>query len=145
MDADNKERNIIHTGMYMQKQNIKNYRIPLCYSMSVSSGCSVLYFGFRALADYKYKKLLVNIDFNFHIKTMFSLSLPPWPVVCWMVHVLFTLFVFAYVQWCPTPIVLCFCLVCLCLVYRMLPVSLDCRFFIAPSVLSNINSKNFVS
>jgi hypothetical protein len=28
--------------------------------------------------------------------------------------------------WCPTHNVVCFCFVCLCLVYPMLPVSLDC-------------------
>jgi hypothetical protein len=32
-------------------------------------------------------------------------------VVCRRAHVLFTLFVFAYVQWCLTHIVLCFCFV----------------------------------
>jgi hypothetical protein len=31
-----------------------------------------------------------------------------------------------------------FCFVCLRPVYPMLPVSLDCQFFIAPSVFSNI-------
>jgi hypothetical protein len=39
-------------------------------------------------------------------KTMFCLSLPP--VVCMRVHVLFTLFVFICIQWCPTHIVLWF-------------------------------------
>ena len=34
------------------------------------------------------------------------------------------------VKWCATHIVLCFCLVCLRLVYQMLPVSLDCPFLI---------------
>jgi len=34
--------------------------------------------------------------------------------------------------WPPTHVVLCFCFVCLCLVYPMLPVSLDCSFMIAP-------------
>jgi hypothetical protein len=53
-------------------------------------------------------------------------SLPP--VVCRRVHVLFTLFVFVCVQWCPTNIVLCFCFVCLRLVFPMSSVSLDCPF-----------------
>jgi len=40
-------------------------------------------------------------------------------------------------------VVLCFCVVffcvfVLCLVYPMLPVSLDCPFLIAPSVFSNV-------
>jgi len=48
-------------------------------------------------------------------------SLPP--VVCRRAHVLFTLVVFVRVQGCPTPIVLCFCFVCLHLVYPILPVS----------------------
>ena len=34
--------------------------------------------------------------------------------------------------------VLCFCFVCLRLVYPTLPVSLDCPFLIAPSVFSNV-------
>ena len=33
---------------------------------------------------------------------------------------------------------LCFCFVCLRFVYPMFPVSLDCSFFIAPQVFSNI-------
>ena len=54
------------------------------------------------------------------------------------VHVLFTLFVFVYVQWCPTHIMLwfwgwVFCLfVCLRFVYSMMPVSLDCPFIEHP-------------
>ena len=45
------------------------------------------------------------------------LSLPP--VFCRSTHVLFTLFVFVYVQWCPTHIVLCylFCLPSSCVLY----------------------------
>ena len=39
---------------------------------------------------------------------------------------------------CPTHLVLCFCFVCLCPVYPMLPVSLDYPFVIAPSVFSNL-------
>jgi len=41
-------------------------------------------------------------------------------------------------QWSSTPIVLCFCFVCLRLVSPMFPVSLDCPYFIAPSVFSNV-------
>ena len=47
-------------------------------------------------------------------------------------HVLFTLYVFAYVQWCPTHSVLCFCFVFHRLVYPMLPVFLDRPFFLLP-------------
>ena len=70
------------------------------------------------------------------LKTMFGSSFPP--VVCRKEHVLFTLFVFILVWWCPTHIVLCFCFVLLRLVYPMLSVSLDCPFLIAPSVFSNV-------
>jgi hypothetical protein len=44
------------------------------------------------------------------------------------IHVLFTLFVFAYVYWGPTHNVLCFCFVCLRLVYPILSVSQDCPY-----------------
>ena len=60
-----------------------------------------------------------------------GLSLPP--VVCRRAHVLFTLFVFVCVRWCPTHIVLRFCLFC----------TLCCQFlwivhFWLYSVFSNI-------
>jgi hypothetical protein len=60
--------------------------------------------------------------------TMFGSSLPP--VVCKRAHVLFTLFVFVCVYWCPTHIMLCVCFVFLRLVYPMLPVSLCCVMFV---------------
>jgi len=79
-----------------------------------------------------------DVRSDFRIKTMFGSFLPP--VVCRMAHVLFTLFVFVCLKWCPTHIVLCFCFVFLRLVYPMLPVfwSLDCPFLIAPLVFSNV-------
>ena len=52
-----------------------------------------------------------NARYDFRINTMFGSSLPP--VVCWRVHVLFTLLVYS-----------CFCFVFLRLVYHILPVSL---------------------
>jgi len=67
------------------------------------------------------------------IKTMFGSSLPP--VVCrWLLSYLRYLFFLACsgVQ----NIVLCFCFVCLRLVYPMLPVSLDCLLLVTPSVFS---------
>ena len=83
---------------------------------------------------------------------MLGSSLPP--VVCRRAHVLFTLFVFACVLWCPTNTVLCFSSSCVHYVANFsglsffiapsvfsnvyLPVSLDCPFLIAPSVFSNI-------
>ena len=56
--------------------------------------------------------------------------------VCRRAHVLLMLFVFSGV---PTRLVLCFCFVVLRLVYPTLPVSLDCPFLIAPSVVANVN------
>ena len=67
---------------------------------------------------------------------MFASSLPP--VVCTMARVLYMSFVFAYAQWCPTHIVLCFCFGFLRLVYPMLSVSLDCPFLIAIQAFSNV-------
>jgi len=58
--------------------------------------------------------------------------------------VLFTLFLFVCVLWCPTHIALCFCFVCLRLVYPMLPVSLDCPFLVASSVFSNVYFINII-
>jgi len=45
---------------------------------------------------------------DFRMKTIFGSSLPP--VIYRRARVLFTLFVFVCVKWCPTLIVLCFCL-----------------------------------
>ena len=77
-----------------------------------------------------------DVRYDFHIKAMFGSSLPP--VVCRRTRVIFTFFVVVYVWRCPTHIVLCFCCVCLCLVYPMLSVSLDCTLLIAPSLFSNV-------
>ena len=67
---------------------------------------------------------------------MFGSPLPP--VVCRRAYAIFMLFVFVCVQWCPTNILLCFCFVCVPLVYPKLPVSLDCPFLIVPSIFSNV-------
>jgi hypothetical protein len=48
----------------------------------------------------------------------------------WWVNVLFVLFVFVCVWWCLAHIILCFCFVYLRLVNHMLPVSLDCPFWL---------------
>jgi hypothetical protein len=61
------------------------------------------------------------VCYDFRIKTMFCLSLPP--VVCRRAHVLFTLFAYSGVQH-------ILCCVFLCLLYPMMPVSLDCPFLI---------------
>ena len=66
-------------------------------------------------------------------------------VVCRMAHVLFTLFVNVCVYWCLTHIVFCFIFVFLCLVYPMLPVSLDCSFFLLPLRYSLTFIKHAVS
>jgi len=55
-----------------------------------------------------------DVQYDFRIKTMFGSSLPP--VVCRRAHVLFTLFVFVCLEWCPIHFVLCFCFVCFRLV-----------------------------
>ena len=51
--------------------------------------------------------LCCDVRYDFRIKTMFGLSLPP--VVHMRAHVLCTLFVFVCASWYPTHIVLCFC------------------------------------
>ena len=48
-----------------------------------------------------------DVRYDFRIKTMFRSSLLP--VVCKRAHVIFTLYVIVFVQWCPTHIVLHFC------------------------------------
>ena len=69
-----------------------------------------------------------DVRYNFRIKTMFGLSLPS--VVRGWVNVLFVLFVFVCVWWCLAHIILCFWFVYLRLVNHMLPVSLDCPFWL---------------
>jgi hypothetical protein len=76
-----------------------------------------------------------EVRYDFRIETMFGLSLPP--VVRMRVHGLFTLFVFACIKWCPKHMLLSIC-VFRRLVYPMLPVSLDCPFWLSLSVFSNI-------
>jgi hypothetical protein len=56
-------------------------------------------------------------------------------VVCRRTHVVFTLFVFVFAYCCPTHIVF---LYCFSSSYPMSPGSLDCTYWIAPSVLSNV-------
>ena len=81
---------------------------------------------------------ILSLPYNIRIKTMFGSSVPP--IVCRRAHVLFTLFMFVCVWWRPTHIVLCFCFVFLRLVYVVSFSGLS--FFIAPSVLSNIEQKH---
>jgi hypothetical protein len=70
-----------------------------------------------------------------YIKTMFGSSLPP--VVCRMNDVLFTLVVFVcevvFNTYC---VVFLFCISSSC-VYPLLPVSLDCPFWISLSIFFN--------
>ena len=74
------------------------------------------------------------VGFKFSIQTMFGSPLPP--VVCMGVHVLFTLFVLAWVANSDDKHMVC--CVFLRTVYSVLPVSLGCPFLIAPSVFSNV-------
>jgi len=53
-----------------------------------------------------YREKCCDVRYDFRIKTMFGSSFPL--VVCMRVHVLFTLFVFVCVWWCPTHIVFLF-------------------------------------
>ena len=76
-----------------------------------------------------------DVRHDFRLKTMFDSSLPP--AVCRRAHVLFTVFVLVCI-YCLTHIVLCFCCVCLSLVYPILTVSLDCSFLIVLSVFSGV-------
>ena len=98
--------------------------------------CCSFYLGFCVVLLCFFTFWGLCCDVCYCIKTMFGSSLPP--VVCRRAHVLFTLYVFACAQWCPTHIVLCFCFVFPRHVYHMLPVSLDCPFLIGPSVFSNV-------
>jgi hypothetical protein len=59
-----------------------------------------------------------DIRYDFHIKTMFSSSLPP--VVCRRTHVLFTLYVFVCGLWCITYIFALFFSVLCTLRYQFL-------------------------
>ena len=79
---------------------------------------------------YQIIRLLVHL-------TMFRSSLPP--VVCRRVHVLFMLFVFV----CYGGIHHILCFVFVLLFFHLLPVSLNCPFFIAPSVFSNVYLRLF--
>ena len=75
-----------------------------------------------------------GIHFGFRLKTMFGSSLPP--VVMPYLRYL-CLFAHSGVQHILCSVFVLFVFF-LCFVYPMLPVSLDCRFLIAPSVFSNV-------
>ena len=76
-----------------------------------------------------------HVRYDFSMKRMFGSFLPP--VVWRWTHVLFTLFVFAH-----SGVQHILCCVFLCIVYLILPVSLDFPFLIAPSVLSSVYFQN---
>ena len=69
-----------------------------------------------------------DVCYGFHMDTMFGSSLPS--ALCRRDHVMFTLFVFACMWWCPARVVLPLCFVFLCLVY---PVD-----YFSPSVFSDV-------
>ena len=74
---------------------------------------------------------------SFQIKTMFGSSLPS--VVCRKAHVLYIFACYAAANRLSfLCCVLCLFVFVLCLVYPMLPVSLDCPFSIVLSVFSNV-------
>ena len=90
-----------------------------------------------------------GLRYNFHIKAMFGSSLPP--VVCRRVHVftssclwegsclIYVIFVCLRIVVSNTYcVVFMLCFSSSCLLYPMLPVSLDCPFLIAPSAFSNL-------
>ena len=101
---------------------------------------NIMFLVFCALLLYFFTFLLpcCDVRYDFRITTMFGSSLPP--VVCRRAHVLFTSSVFICAQWCPTHIVLCFCVVCVrlesCAPY--VNFFLDFPFLITPSVFSNV-------
>ena len=82
------------------------------------------------LIMYSTKCCHIRCSYHFRIKMMFGSSFPP--VVCRRAHVLFTLFVFVCIQYCPTHIVLCSVFVLfvfvLCLVSCVLCTQC-CQFF----------------
>ena len=121
---------------------------PCCSSFLVF--CVVLLCGFMFLVP------CCDVRYDFRIKTKFGSSLPP--VVCRRACLIYVICVclrivlsntycvacfcsvgfrlVSCVWWCPTHITVCFVFfVCvLCLVYQMLPVSLDFPLLLVPSV-----------
>ena len=93
-------------------------------------GSTHIYFCVVLLCVFIFRVPCCDVRYYFRMKTLFGSSLPP--VVCRRAHVLFTLFVFACVWWCPAHIVLCFCFVCVRVVYPMLQVFLCCPFYLPP-------------
>ena len=77
-----------------------------------------------------------DVRYDFHIKTMFGSSLSP--VVCRRVHIIFTLFVRMPIVGYSTYCVVCLWFFLWVFSSSLLPVSLYCRFWIAPSVFSNV-------
>ena len=122
------------TPMVLNQSGIHNVHIQMLPFLWGDPCCSsFIVFCVVLLCVFRFWVPCCDVRYNFHIKTMFGSSLPP--VVCSKAHVLF---VFVYIYWCPTQVVLCFCFSSSCVPYPMLPVSLDCPFFISPSVFSNI-------
>ena len=81
---------------------------------------------------------------------MRGLSLPP--VVCRMTNALCTLSVFVYLQWCQTHIVLCFCFVCVRLMFCVPSAAsfsglfiFDCPFGIIYPVLRIVDADSIKS
>jgi len=97
------------------------------------------FFCFKELWLVKWNCAFVIFPFVQRINLRIKQYVPSLPsVICRRAHVLFKLFVFVCLSWYRTHIVLCFCFVFLCHVYTVLSVSLDCPFFIVPSIFSNV-------
>ena len=109
------------------------------------SYCIFYIFVYFAYSDVQYFVLSIiftsvfrDVRNGFRMQIFFYSSLPP--DVCRRAHVLFTLFAFVCVLWCPTCIVLFFAwfVFVLFLACSIMPVSMDCLFLVAPSGFSNI-------
>ena len=115
--------------LWVKCQHITHGRVRVT-DLFKKNNCVVLLYVFTFLVP------CCGVRCDFRIKTMLGSSLHP--CVCRGAGVFFTLFVFVCAKWCPTHILMCFCLVFLRLVYPM-PVSLSgLSFFITPSVFSNV-------
>ena len=112
----------------------------LCFCADRRSIYSFLCINQQTICVLMFEFQCCDVRCDFHMNTMFGSYLPS--VVCRREHVMFALFVFVCVQWCPTHIGFVF----LRLVCPMLLVSLDCLLFCLPrrSVFSNVYMRHQV-
>jgi hypothetical protein len=114
--------------MFFQ-QNVRTFLMDPCCSSFF------FFFFFVLFCVFTFWVRCCDVRYNFSIKKMFGSSLPP--VACRRAHVLFTLFVFVCIYWCPTHIVLCFCFVFLRLVAYVASFY-GLSILVDPSVFSNV-------